>query len=160
MFEPNRPKEAQRFFESKVDFTTGPVEVDHGIRSGENFNLVDVRAKKDFEEGHVPGAISLPEDEWVSLRGLARDRLNVLYCYSQVCHLAARAAARFAAAGFPVMEMEGGFEAWQEHDLQIERGDQKLDLREEKKGGYRASNPDIARNYDANTDTNVNSFAP
>jgi hypothetical protein len=27
----------------------------------------------------------------------------------------------FASKGFPVMEMEGGFKAWQEQDLEIER---------------------------------------
>ena len=42
------------------------------------------------------------------------------FCYSQVCHLAATAAVEFAGKGYSVMEMEGGFEAWKEHDLEIE----------------------------------------
>jgi len=48
--------------------------------------------------------------------------LNVLYCYSGVCHLAATAAVEFAGKGYPVMEMDGGFDEWQEHDFEIERG--------------------------------------
>ncbi len=28
----------------------------------------------------------------------------------------------FAAKWFPVMELEGGFEAWKEHKLEIEQG--------------------------------------
>lgn len=159
LFEPNRPREALKYFESKVAFTTGPVEVERALRDGERIILIDVRAAEDFEKGHVPGAVNLPEDEWTSLRGLSKDKLNVLYCYSVVCHLAARAAVRFAAAGFPVMEMDGGFESWKDHDLPVEHGDQKIDLRDERKG-FEASNPDLARNYDANTDTNVNAFAP
>jgi hypothetical protein len=38
-----------------------------------------------------------------------KDKLNVLYCYSGVCHLATSAAVEFAEKGYPVMEMEGGF---------------------------------------------------
>ena len=40
---------------------------------------------------------------------------------TQVCHLAANACVAFASQGFPVMELEGGFTAWKEHDLEIER---------------------------------------
>ena len=44
---------------------------------------------------------------------------NVLVCYTQVCHLAATAAVEFAGKGFPVMEMDGGFEAWKEAGLSV-----------------------------------------
>jgi rhodanese-related sulfurtransferase len=44
----------------------------------------------------------------------------VVYCYTQQCHLAANACAQFAAKGFPVMELEGGFANWKEHQLDIE----------------------------------------
>lgn len=36
--------------------------------------------------GHIPGAINLPRDRWHTLDGLRKDKTNVLYCYSQVCH--------------------------------------------------------------------------
>jgi len=52
---------------------------------------------------------------------LRRDQTNVLYCYSPTCHLAAKAAVEFARKGFPVMEMDGGFEAWKENELPIEK---------------------------------------
>ena len=56
--------------------------------------------------------MSLPQNEWNTFRGLSKDKLNILYCYSEVCHLAAKAAVKFASAGFPVMEMDGRFKAW------------------------------------------------
>ena len=34
--------------------------------------------------------------------------------------LAAKACVAFARQGFPVMEWEGGFNGWKEHDLEIE----------------------------------------
>jgi|SRR5947209_579281 len=115
------PAKAKAYFEDKVSFTTGPVEVEHMIKAGADINVVDVRAVEDYEKGHVPGAINLPKERWSMLEGLHRDKINILYCYTHVCHLAANAAVEFARSGFPVMEMDGGFEAWKDNDLDVER---------------------------------------
>ena len=111
---------ARKFFEDKITFTTGPVELDHMIKEDEDINIVDVRAAEDYEEGHIPGAVNLPRQKWETFDGLEKDKTNVLYCYSHVCHLAARAAVEFAGKGYPVMEMDGGFKAWKESELEIE----------------------------------------
>lgn len=115
------PAKAKAYFEAKTAFTTGPVELERMIRQGENIQIVDVRAAEDYAEGHIPGAVSLSKDRWHTIEGLRKDKTNVLYCYSQVCHLAATAAVEFAGKGYPVMELEGGFRAWKDHDMQIER---------------------------------------
>jgi rhodanese-related sulfurtransferase len=91
------------------------------------FNIIDVRAPEDYAEGHIPGALNLPEDKWTTLSGLAKEKLNVVYCYNQTCHLAGRAALFFAEMGYPVSEMEGGFEDWKNHNLEIEKGEAKVD---------------------------------
>jgi len=111
---------ARDYFRAKMEFTTGPVELERELGSGK-IVVVDVRAAEDFQAGHIPGAVNLPEDRWDKPHGLNRDRLNVLCCYSQVCHLAAKAALRFAEAGYPVQELEGGFAAWKDHDLPVEQ---------------------------------------
>ena len=67
-----------------------------------------------------PGAVNVSKDKWTTLQGLHKDKVNVLYCYTQTCHLAAQAAEWFAAKGYPVVEMEGGFAAWKAADLEIE----------------------------------------
>jgi len=114
-------RKAVEFFEAKLEFTTGPVELNSMIESGEYVNIIDVRSKEDFSKGHVPGAVNLPRERWNSFRGLSKDRPNVVYCYSQQCHLAARACRFFAENGYSVMELEGGFEGWQKHTLPIGR---------------------------------------
>jgi len=86
-----------------------------------NLAIIDVREEEDYLEGHIPGAINLPHDRWQTLQGLRKDTLNVIYCYSHVCHLAATAAVEFAGKGYSVMEMDGGFKAWKENDLEIEQ---------------------------------------
>jgi rhodanese-related sulfurtransferase len=82
---------------------------------------VDVRDPDDFAKGHLPGATNLPRERWDKLEGLHKDKINVVYCYSQACHLAAAAAVEFASRGYPVMELEGGFATWKKLELEIER---------------------------------------
>lgn len=116
----NDPQRARQFFADKIAFTTGPVELDRALKQNDNIAVIDVREEQDYRRGHIPGAVNLPHAKWNSQEGLRKEALNVLYCYSQVCHLAATAAVEFASKGFSVMEMEGGFEAWKEHELEIE----------------------------------------
>ena len=91
------------------------------LKSNENIIVVDVREAEDFAKGHIPGALSLPQERWDSLDGMSRDKTHIFYCYTQTCHLAAQACAKFASRGYPVMEMEGGFAAWKAAELDIER---------------------------------------
>jgi rhodanese-related sulfurtransferase len=114
------PAKAKQFFESKMAFTTGPVELERMIKANE-VNVIDVRAAEDYAEGHIPGAINLPKDRWQTLEGLRKDKTNVLYCYSIVCHLAAAAAVEFSGKGYPVMELDGGWRWWQDEGFSVEK---------------------------------------
>ncbi len=113
------PARARDYFSDKMEFTTGPVELQRAMNQDEVI-VVDVRATEDYRKGHIPGAISLPREQWNNPRGLRRDKTNVLYCYSQVCHLAPNIAVSLAEDGYPVMELEGGFEGWKQNDLPVE----------------------------------------
>ena len=113
------PASAKQHFEAKLAFTTGPVELERMMKEG-NVNIVDVRAAEDYAKGHIPGAVNLPKERWSSLQGLRKDRTNVVYCYSLVCHLAASAAVHFAEQGFSVMELDGGWRWWKDDGFDIE----------------------------------------
>jgi rhodanese-related sulfurtransferase len=116
------PTKAKEFFENKVSFTTGPVEVSKQIANKDtDIVIVDVREAQDYRAGHVPGAVNLPKERWQTFEGLNKEKTNVLYCYTQTCHLAAKAAVQFASHDYPVVEMDGGFKAWKESNLQIEK---------------------------------------
>ena len=115
------PEKARAYFEDKLAFTTGPVELDRWIKSGENnLVVVDVREAEDYNKGHISGAINIPKEEWDNPQGLSRDKTNVVYCYTQQCHLAANACVQFASKGYPVMELEGGFAVWKEYGQEVE----------------------------------------
>lgn len=118
------PARAKDYFIAKMSFTTGPIELERMIKEQhEEINVIDVRAEEDYREGHIPGALNLPREKWITLEGLSKDKTNILYCYSHVCHLAAAAAVEFASKGFPVMEMDGGFTAWKEYELDVEKSE-------------------------------------
>jgi rhodanese-related sulfurtransferase len=53
----------------------------------ENIHVVDVRVADDFAKGHVPGTVNLPKEKWDTAQGFKKDKINVLYCYTQQCHL-------------------------------------------------------------------------
>ncbi|MEW6247323.1 MAG: rhodanese-like domain-containing protein [Nitrospirota bacterium] len=116
---------AKKYFADKLAFTTGPVELERWVQQGQPVNIVDVRASEDYAEGRIPGATNLPKDRWgdgKQLKAVLRkDKINVLYCYSHVCHLAATAAVEFANKGYPVMELEGGWRWWKENGFDIEK---------------------------------------
>ena len=111
---------AVEYFKTKLEFTTGPIELERLIETDEDVNIVDVRYRQDYAKGHIPYSINLPKDNWDSFEGLTHNKTNIIYCYSGVCHLAALAALHFAEHGYPVMELDGGFDEWQKHDLPIE----------------------------------------
>lgn len=116
---------AKKYFQDKMAFTTGPVELERWVKQGQPVQIVDVRAAEDYAEGHIPGAVNLPKTEWDNAKlvkaKLDKKKINVLYCYSQVCHLAATAAVEFAKQGYPVMELDGGWRWWKNDGFDIEK---------------------------------------
>ena len=112
---------AREHFESRVAFTTGVHELDDLVQQGgADFVVVDVRFPADYAAGHVPGAINLPKGKWHNPRGLRQDAVHYLYCYDQTCHLAAGAALELAKQGYKVVEVEGGFDRWQQKGFRSE----------------------------------------
>ena len=116
----SQAQQAREFFAQRLNFITGPFELDGLIKRGEPVTIVDVRLPTDYQAGHIPGAVNLPNGKWHTLSGIPKDRIAVIYCYNQTCKLAAAAAIEFASHGVQVMEMEGGFDTWQKYGLPVE----------------------------------------
>ena len=111
---------AKAYFDSMLEFTKGPVELNHMIEQGEKLNIIDVRRPEDYAKGHIPGAVNLPENQWSTFKGLSKDKPNVVYCYSIVCQLSIRAAKYFAEHDFPTIVLTGGIEEWKRNQLSVE----------------------------------------
>jgi rhodanese-related sulfurtransferase len=119
-------RRAKKFFEMRLNFTAGPTDLKAMREQGEDITIIDVRKPEDYARGHIPGAVNLPKASWSSFTGLRKDRVNVIYCYTPVCQLAARAAMYFAEHDFPVMELLGGMETWKQHGFPVESSKEKM----------------------------------
>lgn len=105
-------KRAEKFFAKRLAFTLGPVELQKMLEHNK-VKLVDVRRREDFDDSHIPEAISIPMAELEAHLGeLSKNDVHVVYCYNQQCHLASAAALTLAKNDYPVMELEGGFKVW------------------------------------------------
>ena len=94
------------------------------IDSGDDLNLVEVLPAKEYESGHLPGAVSLPLE---NLRQLAptrlpdRDARILTYCGSSDCPMSTRAAEMLEGMGYTdVSEYVAGKADWRHAGLPLE----------------------------------------
>lgn len=84
--------------------------------------IVDVRTAREFEEGHIPGAVQIDVNDRDFLEkcriGLDTGKTVAVYCRSG--RRSKEAAAILAAAGYRVIELSGGFLGW---DGETEKSD-------------------------------------
>lgn len=117
--------EALQRFEASFAFETDCWDVHHVMSGGApDFVLLDVRSHALYEQGHVPGALSLPHGKIVASR-LAEfpgDTLFVVYCAGPHCNGAARGAVRLARLGRPVKLMPGGITGWLDEGFPLVTG--------------------------------------
>jgi rhodanese-related sulfurtransferase len=85
--------------------------------------LVEVLPAEEYEELHLPGAISIPlkQLDAQSTRRLERSREVVVYCWDALCDMSPRAAARLDTLGFArVYDYPLGKVDWLAHGLPAE----------------------------------------
>lgn len=108
-------EEALKHFERLLKFETDCWDVHHALTNGlQDFVLVDVRAEVLFEQGHIDGAINIPQPR-LNEKRLAEyptETLFVVYCAGPHCNGTEKAAIRLAKLGRPVKKMIGGVTGW------------------------------------------------
>ena len=116
------PTAARQYFAKLLSMETDCWDVHVELETGApGFVLLDVRSAKEYDAGHIPGAVNLPH-RTISERSLAAyapDTLFVVYCDGPHCNGADRAALRLAELGRPVKKMIGGVEGWKDEGLEF-----------------------------------------
>jgi len=99
-------------------------EITENLESGQGPLLLDVRTKREFVSGHLPGAQHVPVGELSErvdeIREASQDREVVVYC--ERGGRALKAGRVLLEAGFPkIGHLQGDMAAWRSQDLPIER---------------------------------------
>lgn len=90
--------------------------------------LVDARSEESYRQGHLPGSISLPREEFAGRisdfsRSYPAAIPIIVYCSGYGCPDSFDLAVALLDRGYHrVMVYEGGFPEWQDADLPIETG--------------------------------------
>lgn len=86
----------------------------------DDWTLVDVLHREQYEKEHIPGAHNIPlqSDDFVDqVNELvdSEDGRVIVYCANDACELSPQAARKLERAGFDnVIDFEGGIEEWKE----------------------------------------------
>ena len=85
--------------------------------------LVDVRPAEEFRAGHIPGAISMPIEEFRKRSASLPARKEVIaYCRGPYCVMAYDAVAQVRARGRRARRLIDGFPEWRAAGLPVETG--------------------------------------
>jgi rhodanese-related sulfurtransferase len=87
------------------------------------FVLVDLRSKREYADGHIPGAVSVPAGTGIEERLMRyENRTIVLYCGGQgpACSVFEDLAVDDRFSGDRVYVLEGGIHEWRERGYAIE----------------------------------------
>lgn len=107
-------KKAEKFFTRLMAYTLGPMELKE-ILDEKHVVVLDVRNKEDYDEGHIPNAVSIPRKELDNRFGeLSKENIHIVYCYNQQCHLGLCACRFLATKEIPCMHLDGGYRTWAE----------------------------------------------
>jgi len=93
------------------------------LQQEERLHLVETLQPREFEKGHLPGAVCIP---FTRIGGEARRRFNqddaiVVYCHDEDCTASTRAAEKLESLGFTrVYEYPPGKRGWQADGLRLE----------------------------------------
>lgn len=97
------------------------------LQNDEDALVIDVRARKDYESGHVHGAMALPAREiGQSIHQLQKRGSPPIILYDEGGFDAERAAKTLQKNGFErLYVIDGGMPAWRKADMPIRVGSQK-----------------------------------
>jgi rhodanese-related sulfurtransferase len=85
--------------------------------------VLDVRARCEYDAGHIPGARSIPVKELRRrLREIPEGREIVAYCRGPYCVFADEAVMKLRASGFRAFRLSDGFPDWKARGFPVEVG--------------------------------------
>ena len=93
----------------------------------EDYIILDVRTQEEYDQGHIPNAILIPDTE---IKNKAeevmtdKDQLILVYCRSG--RRSANAAGKLADIGYKCVNLKGGILAWKEANMPVITSEQDI----------------------------------
>jgi rhodanese-related sulfurtransferase len=114
---------AREYLEGRDEFEPiGRTELLRRMKAG-SVTLIDVRPVEEYEQAHLPGAISIPlEDVKEFARTAPRKKQVVAYCRGPYCVFALKAVAELTKRGINAVRFEDGVQEWSAAGLALESG--------------------------------------
>lgn len=122
-WEPVPADEAHLYFAARLRHETDSSDVWHDIQNGaEGFAVIDPRGPEAYDQGHVPGAVSMPyaSIDKEAAAGLDPNLTYVVYGWNPGCNAGTKAAARLTQHGIRAKELIGGLQYWRSEGLPVE----------------------------------------
>jgi len=91
--------------------------------------FVDARSPEAYRQGHIPGAVNLPDPQFDEFFGPFFEKTDpetviISYCEGEHCPLSANLAEKLREAGYEkVRVLKDGWGQWKRRDLPVETGD-------------------------------------
>ncbi len=116
---------AKKFFENIISYTIGPYSLSDMLEQRKDaINIIDVREYNNYLDGHIPYAVHIPyKDLKKHLEMLEKDKVNIVYTYTDSCPRAYNTALELVENHYPAVVLRGGFKAWKKSDLDIIKND-------------------------------------
>lgn len=107
------------YYNDEMSSIISPVDVRNLIdKKDENYLLVDLRSKAEYDAEHVITAINIPavnmskDQLWSEFNKLPKDKEIIVYCYSAYCTLGRQVGQFLANKGFFIKDMNIGWSEW------------------------------------------------
>lgn len=113
------------YFTAKLSYETDASDLYARQKAGDDVVIIDVRSDEAWAQGRVSGAVHMHYSE-IATRApqeIPEGAEVVVYCWSPGCNAGAKGALEFAALGYEVRELIGGFEYWAREGYPIEDRD-------------------------------------
>lgn len=102
--------------------TVGVDEFSRLIADREGIQLLDVRTQSEYDDGHIAGAklINVLDSTFIDKASAQLDKQKPVAVYCRSGHRSAKAAHSMVKAGYQVINLDGGINAWKEAGKEVE----------------------------------------
>lgn len=122
LYNPSNQERIKNLYADEMSVFVSPTTIKKYIDTkDQNYVLVDLRSKAEYDAEHVVGAVNIPavsldKDQIIAeFKKLPSDKQIIVHCYSAYCTLGRQIGQLLSENGIFVKEMDAGWSEWRYH---------------------------------------------